>query len=157
MKDKQTGEPNGMFVDGAQRLVGARGSPRGPDDTAQEILLGVKRSIELGWCQIQNAGSSFSEVALLKKLYGEGKIKLRIYEAIRGPGSDAQRLLTEGAMIGAFDNRLTVRHIKVTSMGAWIQRRGASRALFRLRYKGLLTRRRRDAAMLSKRFERASS
>ena len=118
MKDKQTGEPNGMFLDRAQGLVGARGSARGPGDAEQEILLGVKRSIELGWCEIQNAGSSFSEVTLLKKLYGEGKIKLRIYEAIRGPGSDAQRLLTEGAMIGAFDNRLTVRHIKVTVDGA---------------------------------------
>jgi predicted amidohydrolase YtcJ len=118
MKDKQTGEPNGMFLDRAQGLVGARGSARGPGDAEQEILLGVKRSIELGWCEIQNAGSSFSEVALLKKLYGEGRIKLRIYEAIRGPGSEAQRLLTEGAMIGAFDNRLTVRHIKVTVDGA---------------------------------------
>jgi predicted amidohydrolase YtcJ len=118
MKDKQTGEPNGMFLDRAQGLVGARGSARGPGDAEQEILLGVKRSIELGWCEIQNAGSPFSEVALLQKLYGEGKIKLRIYEAIRGPGSDAQRLLREGAMIGAFDNRLTVRHIKVTVDGA---------------------------------------
>lgn len=118
MKDKQSGEPNGMFLDRAQGLVGARGSARGPGDAEQEILLGVKRSVELGWCQIQNAGSSFSEVALLKKLYGEGKIKLRIYEAIRGPGADAQRLLSEGAMIGAFDNRLTVRHIKVTVDGA---------------------------------------
>ena len=118
MKDKQTGEPNGMFLDRAQGMVGARGSARGPGDAEQEILLGVKRSVELGWCQIQNAGSSFSEVALLKKLYGEGKIKLRIYEAIRGPGADAQRLLSEGPMIGAFDNRLTVRHIKVTVDGA---------------------------------------
>ena len=118
MKDKQTGEPNGMFLDRAQGLVAARGSARGPGDAEQEIVLGVKRSIELGWCEIQNAGSAFSEVSLLKKLYGEGKIKLRIYEAIRGPGSDAQRLLSEGAMIGAFDNRLTVRHIKVTIDGA---------------------------------------
>jgi len=118
MKDKQTGEPNGMFLDRAAGLIGARIPGRGPGDAEQEILLGVKRSVELGWCQIQNAGSSFSEVALLKKLYGEGKIKLRIYEAIRGPGSDAQRLLSEGAMIGAFDNRLTMRHIKVTVDGA---------------------------------------
>ena len=118
MKDKQTGEPNGMFLDRAQGMVGPRGSARGAEDAEQEILLGVKRSVELGWCEIQNAGSPFSEVALLKKLYGEGKIKLRIYEAIRGPGSDAQRLLREGPMIGEFDNRLTVRHIKVTVDGA---------------------------------------
>ncbi|MEK6323304.1 MAG: amidohydrolase [Acidobacteriota bacterium] len=118
MKDKQTGEPNGMFLDRAQGLIGARIPSRGSADSEQEILLGVKRSIELGWCEIQNAGSSYSEVALLKKLYGEGKIKLRIYEAIRGPGADAQRLLREGPVIGGFDNRLTVRHIKVTLDGA---------------------------------------
>ncbi len=118
MKDKQSGEPNGMFLDRAAGLIGARVPARGAGDAEQEILLGVKRSVELGWCEIQNAGSSYSEVALLKKLYGEGKIKLRIYEAIRGPGSDAQRLLSEGPMIGAFDNRLTMRHIKVTVDGA---------------------------------------
>lgn len=118
MKDKQSGEPNGMFLDRAAGLIGARIPARGAGDAEQEILLGVKRSVELGWCEIQNAGSSYSEVALLKRLYGEGKIKLRIYEAIRGPGPDAQRLLTEGPMIGDFDNRLTVRHIKVTVDGA---------------------------------------
>ena len=118
MRDKQTGEPNGMFLDRAQGLIGSRISGGGPGAAEQEILLGVKRSVELGWCEIQNAGSSFSEVALLKKLYGEGKIKLRIYEAIRGPGSDAQLLLRDGPMIGEFENRLTVRHIKVTIDGA---------------------------------------
>ena len=63
MKDKQTGEPNGMLLDRAQGLVGARGSARGPGDAEQAILLGVKRSIELGWCEIQDAGGSIAEVA----------------------------------------------------------------------------------------------
>jgi predicted amidohydrolase YtcJ len=117
MKDKN-GEPNGMFLDKAQAIIGRRIPSRGGDESEQAILLGCKRSVELGWCEIQNAGSSFSEVALLKKLYGEGKIKLRIYEAIAGPGGDAQRLLREGEMVGAFDNHLTVRHIKVVIDGA---------------------------------------
>ncbi len=118
MKDKQTGEPNGMFLDRAEGLIVGRIPAGGAGDAEQEILLGVKRSIELGWCEIQNAGSSFAEVALLKKLYGEGKLKLRIYEAIAGPGPGAQRLLREGEMIGAFENHLTVRHIKVVIDGA---------------------------------------
>jgi predicted amidohydrolase YtcJ len=117
MKDKN-GEPNGMFLDKAQPIIGRRIPSRGGDESEQAILLGCKRSVELGWCEIQNAGSSFSEVALLKKLYGEGKIKLRIYEAIAGPGGDAQRLLREGEVVGAFDNHLTVRHIKVVIDGA---------------------------------------
>lgn len=117
MKDKQTGDPNGMFLDRASGLIASH-IPRGDDNAAQEILVAVKRSLELGWCEIQNAGSSYSEVALLKKLYADGKIKLRIYESIRGPGPDAERLLAEGPIIGDYDNRLTVRHIKVTLDGA---------------------------------------
>ncbi|HLG14127.1 MAG TPA: amidohydrolase [Blastocatellia bacterium] len=118
MKDKVTGEPNGMFLDRAQALIASHIPRGGAGNAEQEILLGVKRSIDLGWCQIQNAGSSYAEVELLKKLYGEGKIKLRIYESIRGPGADAQRLLREGEMVGLFGNRLTVRHIKVSIDGA---------------------------------------
>jgi len=118
MKDKKTGEPNGMFLDRAQALIDGRIPAGGAGDAEQEILLGVKRSVELGWCEIQNAGSPFAEVDLLKRLYGEGKIKLRIYEAIRGPGPEAQRLLAEGPVLGAFGDRLTIRHIKIVIDGA---------------------------------------
>jgi predicted amidohydrolase YtcJ len=82
------------------------------------LIVGVRRSIELGWTQIQNAGSPFAEVERLKKLYAAGKIKLRIYEAIRGPGPDTQRLLREGPQTGLFDNRFNVRTIKVSLDGA---------------------------------------
>jgi predicted amidohydrolase YtcJ len=118
MKDKNTGEPNGMFLDRAQGLIGSHVPGASEDETERAILLGAARSIELGWCQIQNAGSSWKEVEILRQLYGQGKLKLRIYEAIRGPGYDVQRLLREGAAIGAFDNRLTIRHIKVSFDGA---------------------------------------
>ncbi|HEU4386350.1 MAG TPA: amidohydrolase [Blastocatellia bacterium] len=118
MKDKASGEPNGMLLDRAQGLVTSRIPGQGPEQTEQAILLGVKRSLELGWCQIQNAGSDWKEVDLLKRLYTDGKIKLRIYEAIRGPGADAQRLLKDGPILGAFGDRLTVRHIKVVVDGA---------------------------------------
>jgi predicted amidohydrolase YtcJ len=118
MKDKQNGEPSGMFLDRAQGLISRHIPSGGAAEAEQELLIGAQRSIELGWCQIQNAGSSWQEVDRLKKLYGEGKLKLRIYEAIRGPSPDAQRLIQEGATIGAFDNRLTIRHIKVSIDGA---------------------------------------
>jgi predicted amidohydrolase YtcJ len=118
MKDKKTGEPNGMLVDRAQGLVGRLIPGPTAEEQDQALVLGVQRSIELGWTQIQNAGSPFSEVERLKKLYADGKIKLRIYEAIRGPSPDAVRLIREGAIIGANDNHLTVRTIKVSLDGA---------------------------------------
>ena len=124
-KDKQSGEPNGMLLDTAQGLVRRRIPPTSPEEAERAVVLGVKRNIELGWTQIQDAGGSYNEVELFKKLYTEGKIKLRIYKAVHGPGPSATRLLNEGAIIGAFGNRFTFRTIKVVSDGA-LGSRGAA-------------------------------
>jgi predicted amidohydrolase YtcJ len=118
MKDKATGEPNGMLLDRAQGIV-QRLVPRGGSAEADAALvIGAERSVDLGWTQIQNAGGDYDEVERLQRLYREGKIKLRIYEAIRGPGVAATRLIKEGASIGAFGNRLTMRGIKISIDGA---------------------------------------
>jgi predicted amidohydrolase YtcJ len=123
-KDK-AGEPNGMLLDNAQDLVTRHIPPTSQADAEQAILLGVKRSIELGWSQIQDAGGSYTDVALYRKLYDEGKIKLRIYKAVHGPSEDAQRLLREGMNVGDYDGRFTLRTIKVVFDGA-LGSRGAA-------------------------------
>ena len=124
-KDKQSGEPNGMLLDAAQGLVRRRVPPTSAADEERAVELGVKRDIELGWTQIQDAGGSYDEVNIFKKLYAAGRIKLRIYKAVYGPGPAATRLLSEGPTIGAFENRLNVRTIKVVSDGA-LGSRGAA-------------------------------
>lgn len=124
-KDKQSGEPNGMLLDSAQGLVGRRVPPVSPADVERAVVLGVKRNIELGWTQIQDAGGSYADVELFKKLYASGAIKLRIYKAVHGPSQSATRLINEGATIGAYDNRFTFRTIKVVSDGA-LGSRGAA-------------------------------
>lgn len=124
-KDKNSGEPNGMLLDSAQGLVRRRVPPTTRADEERAVELGVKRDIELGWTQIQDAGGSFADVDIFKKLYTAGTIKLRIYKAVYGPGPAATRLMNEGPTIGAFGNRLTVRTIKVVSDGA-LGSRGAA-------------------------------
>jgi predicted amidohydrolase YtcJ len=124
-RNKQTGEPNGMLLDAAQNLVRRRIPPTSREDEERAIVLGVKRDIELGWTQIQDAGGSYGDVDLYKKLYGAGAIKLRIYKAVYGPGPNANRLLSEGPIVGAFQNRFNVRAIKVVSDGA-LGSRGAA-------------------------------
>jgi predicted amidohydrolase YtcJ len=125
LKDKTSGEPLGMLLDNAQGLVSKHIPAATADDIEKAILVGVERSIRLGWCEIQNAGSIYPEVDLFKKLYSEGKIKLRIYNAVYGPGPNAERLLREGPTIGAFDNHFTVRTIKIVFDGA-LGSRGAA-------------------------------
>ncbi len=117
MKDK-AGEPSGMLLDRAQGLVGKHLPASTPADYEQALILGAKRSVELGWTQIQNAGTDWKKVEMLKRLYEQNKVKLRIYEAIRGPGPDADKLLRKGPDVGLYDHRLTVRTIKVSIDGA---------------------------------------
>jgi predicted amidohydrolase YtcJ len=124
-KDKETGEPNGMLLDAAQSLVRSKVPPTSASDAERAVVVGVKRDIELGWTQIQDAGGSYNDVEIFKKLYAAGTIKLRIYKAVYGPGPNAMRLLNEGPTVGAFDNRFTLRTIKVVSDGA-LGSRGAA-------------------------------
>lgn len=120
-----SGEPNGMLLDAAQGLVRRYIPGATAADAERAVILGVNRNISLGWTQVQDAGGSYPEVELFKKLYSEGKIKLRIYKAIHGPSESSARLLSEGPIIGAYNHRFTLRTIKVVSDGA-LGSRGAA-------------------------------
>ncbi|MEP6709183.1 MAG: amidohydrolase [Verrucomicrobiota bacterium] len=125
LKDKNTGEPSGMLLDNAQDLV-EKNIPK-PTEAEKEkaFLLGIDREIRLGWCEIQNAGSHKEDVDLIKRMFDASKVKLRIINAVYGPGEDAQRLLREGSIINEFDHHFTQRTIKVIFDGA-LGSRGAA-------------------------------
>ena len=117
-RDKQSGEPNGMLLDAAQDLVQRHIPGTTAAEAERAIILGVNRDVKLGWTQVQDPGGSYAEVALMEKLYGEGKIKLRIYKALSAPGREADRLLSEGPIVGKYGNRLTVRALKLYADGS---------------------------------------
>jgi predicted amidohydrolase YtcJ len=117
-KDKQSGEPNGMMLDAAQDLVQRHIPGTTAAEAERAIILGVNRDVALGWTQVQDPGGSYAEVALMEKLYEEGKIKLRIYKALSAPGREADRLLSEGPIVGKYGNHLTVRALKLYADGS---------------------------------------
>src|SRR5436853_496998 len=125
LRNKQTAEPVGMLLDNAQGFVSGHIPSPTQAEIEQAIILSNKRSIELGLTQVQDPGGTYRDVELYKKLYGEGKLKLRIYKDVYGPGPEAQRLLRDGPIIEAFGDRLNVRAIKVVSDGA-LGSRGAA-------------------------------
>ena len=125
LKDQETGEPTGMLLDNAQDLVAKHIPRRRVADQEKAFLVGVKREIELGWCEIQNAGSNADEIAVMRKCLEAGEVKLRIYNAVYGPGKDAQAFLGEGPMLDAYDRHFTQRTIKVVFDGA-LGSRGAA-------------------------------
>ena len=79
----------------------------------------------LGWCEIQNAGSDKEDIKLIKKAFADGKIKIRFFNAVYGPGEDAQNLLAAGPTIDAFNHHFTQRTIKIIFDGA-LGSRGAA-------------------------------
>ena len=120
-----SGEPNGMLLDHAQALVREHVPSETHPDPEKAALAADKRSIMLGWCEVQDPGGTWDDIAVYRKLYEEGRFKVRIYKAVWGPGPEAERLLREGAQIGAYEHHLTVRTIKVVSDGA-LGSRGAA-------------------------------
>ncbi len=112
------GEPTGMLVDWAQIHV-YRLLPAASDaEKDSMIVVGAQRSVALGWTQVHDAGGSWSDVARLRRLYRDGRLDLRVYKAMSGPGEAADSLLAHGAIVGEFDGRLTVRTIKAMADGA---------------------------------------
>lgn len=125
LRDKQTREPTGMLLDNAQGFVARHIPSAGEGNVEQAMILANNRSVMLGWTQVQDPGGSYRDVEAYKKLYGEGKLKIRVYKAVYGPGPEADRLLREGPINEAFNNRFNLRAIKVVSDGA-LGSRGAA-------------------------------
>src|SRR5690606_28053503 len=123
LRDKN-GEPTGMLVDHAMTLV-TRVMQPGRVDAAEALITGARRSAELGWTSVQNAGTDWTEAMLLRRLVADGRIRIRIYNAVEGPGENAGKLLREGPVVGLYDGRFTLRGIKVSIDGA-LGSRGAA-------------------------------
>jgi len=113
-----SGEPNGMIVDNAKTLIESRIPPETEGDHVQNLVVGIAKTIEQGWTTVHVPGGDFAEIERLKKLYESGAAKLRVYYAVSGPGPEARKLLDQGASIGLYDHRLTVRSIKLYMDGA---------------------------------------
>jgi predicted amidohydrolase YtcJ len=124
-KDPQTGEPTGMLIDNAMALVQRVVPPLTDTQRLRALEVGAERSLRLGWTQLQIAGNSFAEVDRLCRLYAQGRLKLRIYDAIDGPSADADQLIASGPRLNTCSNRLTVRSIKLYIDGA-LGSRGAA-------------------------------
>ena len=125
LKDKKSGEPNGMLIDKAQALVSQHIPKPSEAERREAFVRGAKREIELGWCQIQNAGGDLADLAPMRQAFEAGEVKLRVYNAVYAPGPAAAQLLREGISVNQFNHRYTLRTLKVPFDGA-LGSRGAA-------------------------------
>ena len=119
------GQPTGMLIDAAQGIV-RRLVPRTTESDLERALeLASERETSLGWTQVQDAHGSWAEVERMRKLYREGRVKVRLYKTISGPGAEADRLIAQGPGAPELGDRFIVRGIKVVMDGA-LGSRGAA-------------------------------
>ena len=125
------GNPTGLFRETASRLI--RGGA-GESPTAEERMTRARRVLELateevvskGITSFQDAGSSFSDIDLMKQMIDEGKIHNRLWVMIRQPNNLLRDNLAKYRTIDYGNGFLTVRAIKhsidgaLGSRGAWL-------------------------------------
>lgn len=119
------GQPTGMLIDNAMALVGRLVPPPTEAEELRALEVGAARSVRAGWTQLQIAGNSIAEVGRLCTLYRSGRIALRLYGAVDGPGGNAQALLDGRIEREPCGDRFTVRGIKLYMDGA-LGSRGAA-------------------------------
>ena len=121
-KDEK-GQPTGMLIDKATLLVEKLIPQRTRQEDKRDLQVGINKNVSLGWTQVQIAGGTFLDVALLKEIQQEGNLLQRIYFAV-SEGDPAKELLSKGPILDP-ENMLTVRGIKLYADGA-LGSRGAA-------------------------------
>jgi predicted amidohydrolase YtcJ len=131
LKDTK-GEPIGVFRETASRLIrtGTGEPARTPGEEAaraRRILeLAAQEALSKGVTSFQDAGSSFSDVDLMKTMVDEGKMGVRLWIMLRQPNQALASNLAKYRMIDYGNGHLTVRAIKhsidgaLGSRGAWL-------------------------------------
>ena len=117
MRDPKTGEPNGMLLDAAHEFITPLLPKTSQADREKALILAVQRSLRMGLVEVHIPGNSWTEIETIRKLYREGKIKMRIYDAAIGD-PEAPRLFAQGISVGEFENHFTVRGLKFYADGA---------------------------------------
>lgn len=142
LREAKTGEATGMLIDNAMILVDRLIPPPTATELEKALVVGAQREVSLGFTGIQIAGHSFEEAEMVRHLVAAGKITLRVYDAVSGPGHEAAagartpgaaygdgtpaaRLFAEGAIVGESDGRYTRRTVKLYIDGA-LGSRGAA-------------------------------
>ena len=118
LKDEH-GNPTGIFNERAQGLITRRIPESTPESDRKALELAIQDCLENGITSFDDAGSGQDTIDLIKSFLDEGKLKIRLWVMLAG---GSQQLLknwyARGPLVGAGNNFLTVRAIKLVSDGA---------------------------------------
>ncbi len=121
------GEPTGTLVDNAFRLVQAQMPPPSAAQRRQAVQLAIEEALASGLTGVHEAGGSREEIDTYLEMLEDDDFDFRLYEFVRWPANEAEQphtydeldyFLEQGPQLGLYDNRLTIRGIKMSIDGA---------------------------------------
>ena len=112
------GNPTGVLVDAAAERIAAVIERPSPETIERRFLLAGRRLAALGFTSIHDAGTSRTELEVLRRMQRQGTLPVRVYVML--DGSDEELLAAElaaGRTLSA-DGMLAVRAVKLFADGA---------------------------------------
>ena len=111
----KNGQPTGILVDNAQRLVGRVIPSATADEKRQMLKAAEKACLALGLTTISDAGLSRADIELIDEMHKNGSLKIRDYAMISVSPENLDYYLPKGPYQS---DRLTVRSFKIYADGA---------------------------------------
>ncbi|WP_456439448.1 amidohydrolase [Caldithrix abyssi] len=129
IRDKR-GNPTGVLLENAMDLVWKVYHKQVGQNPQQQKLRAAKKAMQAciknGITSFHDAGASFADIELFKRLAETEQLKVRLYVMILEPDQRLRQMLSQYRLIGYANNFLTVRAIKrymdgaLGSHGAWL-------------------------------------
>jgi predicted amidohydrolase YtcJ len=130
----ESGEPTGMLIDNAFRMVTSQAPPLSKEQLMNAIEAAIHHCLAFGVTGIHDLGGFREEIEAFEEMMKADRFDFRVYEFVRWPVNEQvlphtyeslDHYLERGPQIGLCDNRLTIRGIKMTVDGA-LGSRGAA-------------------------------
>lgn len=117
IRDK-SGKPTGILVDNAIRLTDGVVPVPGAEEIIDDFVKADGHCLSLGITTFHDMGTSPEKLKILKKLYSERKLKVRLYEYIGSDEKDWKFEAVKGPQVDMFGGHLTIRGVKAFIDGA---------------------------------------
>ncbi|WP_245183574.1 amidohydrolase [Lentibacillus salicampi] len=118
----ENGEATGVLVDAARQSVTEKIPPYSEERLAEAQLEAQDTLLSNGITSTSDAGANLEEINIMKELYKENDLKVRLNVMIDNTfselGETFKHYLNKGPEIGLFDNRLTIGSVKLMADGA---------------------------------------
>jgi predicted amidohydrolase YtcJ len=111
------GEPTGVLIDTAQRLVARHIPPPTPADVERQILAADGEARRLGLTTVHDAGASSATIEAYRRLSRDGRLATRLYVMIDSSPATTAEWFARGPLVDP-GHKVTVRAIKLYADGA---------------------------------------